>query len=213
MNKTVLIIEDNPIQAEMVKSLVLVVDSTVVVYTANDIKTAYEILMEKTIDVFLVDIVLDLDKPGDMSGIRLVKKFRGIPKYMFTPVVFISSLEDSSGYVYKDLHCLGYIEKPFSPDSVKRIVEKALYYSTSREKDAMLYFRKDGIIYPVKVKDVVYMESVNHNVEIHMANGNLLAVPYKTCKALLDEADSNCLIQCSVSQQIIIPTDCIFTAH
>ena len=80
MKKTVLIIEDQPIQMEMLKKLVLEVDGTAIVYTAGDAGTAYQILMEKTIDVFLVDIILDTSVPGDTSGIRLVKRIRKIKK-------------------------------------------------------------------------------------------------------------------------------------
>lgn len=197
MKKTVLIIEDNKIQIEMLKKLVLEVNAGVTVCTALEIKTAYKILMERTIDVFLVDIILDTAKPGDTSGIRLVERVRTIPKYMFTPVVFITSLEDTTKYAYTDLHCLGYVEKPFSPESVKQLVEKALFFSSSKEEDEVFCFRKDGILYPVKVKNIIYIESRNHAVSIHMVEGGTLTVSYKTCKQLLEEVDTDCLMQCS----------------
>lgn len=197
MKKSVLIIEDNKIQMEMLKKLVLEVNPSAVVYTANDVRTAYQILIEKTIDVFLADIILDTTKPGDTSGIRLVEKIRTIPKYMFTPVLFVTSLEDTTNYAYTDLNCLGYVEKPFSPERVKQLVEKALNYSTSKNQDATFCFRKDGILYPVKVSDILYIESLNHVVSVHTVKGGTLTVPYKPCKDLLDEVDTDCLIQCS----------------
>lgn len=197
MKKTVLIIEDNKTQNEMLKKLVWEVNADVTVYTAFEAKTAYKILMEKTIDVFLVDIILDTTRPGDTSGIRLVERVRTIPKYMFTPVVFITSLEDTTKYAYTDLHCLGYVEKPFSPESVKQLVEKALFFPTCKDKDDVFCFRKDGILYPVKVKNIIYMESRNHAVHIHMIEGGTLSVSYKTCKQLMDEVDADCLMQCS----------------
>ena len=199
MKKAVLIIEDNPIQMEMLKKLVLEVDGTAAVYTASNSSNAYKILMEKTIDVFLADIILDTSAPGDTSGIRLVKKIREIPKYMFTPVLFITSLEDNTGYAYKDLNCLGYVEKPFSPDKVKQLVKKALNFSTAKSEDAVLCFRKDGVLYPVKVCDIVYMDSLNHVFSVHTIKGGTLTVPYKSCKQLIEEADTDCLLQCSRS--------------
>lgn len=197
MKKSVLIIEDNKIQMEMLKKLVLEVNPGVAVYTANDVGTAYQILIEKTIDVFLVDIILDTTKPGDTSGVRLVERVRTIPKYMFTPVLFVTSLEDTTNYAYTDLNCLGYVEKPFSPERVKQLVEKALYYSTSKNQDATFCFRKDGILYPVKVRDIIYIESLNHVVSVHTVKAGTLTIPYKPCKDLLDEVDTDCLIQCS----------------
>ena len=197
MKKTVLIIEDNKIQSEMLKKLVLEVNADVTAYTAFEAKAAYKILMEKTVDVFLVDIILDTARLGDTSGIRLVERVRTIPKYMFTPVVFITSLEDTTKYAYTDLHCLGYVEKPFSPESVKRLVDKALFFPTSKDEEEVFCFRKDGILYPVKVKNIIYMESRNHTVSIHMVEGGTLSISYKTCKQLIDEVDSDCLMQCS----------------
>ena len=199
VEKTVLIIEDHPAHREMLKKLVLEVDGTAIIHEAGDLSTAYTILMEKTIDVFLVDIILDTSVPGDTSGIRLVKRIREIPKYMFTPVLFITSLEDNTGYAYKDLNCLGYVEKPFLPDRVRQLVKKALNFSTAKEQDAVLCFRKDGVLYPIKVRDIVYMDSYNHVFTVHLLNGSTLTVPYRSCKQLIDEADADCLLQCNRS--------------
>lgn len=197
--KKVLIIEDNPVQREMLNKLVAEVDANAEVYTAGDAGTAYRILMERTIDVFLVDIILDTSSSADTSGIRLVERFREIPKYMFTPVLFITSLEDERGYAYTDLNCLGYVEKPFSPDRVKSLVKKALNFSTSKREDAALYFRVDNVLYPVKVRDIVYMESRNHLFTVYLTNGKTMKVPYKSTKELIEEADTDCLLQCSRS--------------
>lgn len=199
MKKSVLVIEDNPDQREMLKKLVLGIDERAVVHTAADAATAYKILMERTIDVFLVDIILDTRKPLDTSGIRLVERIRNVPKYMFTPVLFITSLEDATGYAYRDLNCLGYIEKPFSPEQVSGLVRKALYYSTMKEKDATYCFRKDGILYPVKVREIIYMESINRLIYIHTANGDVLTVPYASLKEILNDMDTDCMMQCSRS--------------
>lgn len=199
MKKTVLIIEDNINQLEMLKKLVLEVEPGVAVYTATTSGPAYELFMERTIDMFLVDIILDTDRPGDTSGMRLVEKLRKIEKYMFTPVVFITSLEDETKYAYTDLNCLGYIEKPFDPETVKGYIRRGLHYSTAREKEATLFFRKDGIIYPIKVREITYMEIQNHKVYVHLKEEPLFVVSYKPCKELLDEADTDDLLQCSRS--------------
>lgn len=197
MKKCILIIEDNKIQMEMLKKLVLEVNPGVTIYTANDISTACQILIERTIDAFIVDIILDTTRPGDTSGIRIIEKIRTIPKYMFTPVIFVTSLEDTTKYAYTDLNCLGYVEKPFSPESVRNLVEKALNFSTVKSQDATFCFRKDGILYPVKVRDILYIESLRHVVSVHTLKGGTLTVPYRPCKDLLDEIDADCLFQCS----------------
>lgn len=199
MKKAILIIEDDAEQLDMLKQLVIAVGANTEIYTADNVTSAYRILMEKTIDVFLADIILDTTKPGDTAGIRLVEKIRKIPKYMFTPVIFITSLEDPAMYAYTDLNCMGYIEKPFAPEQVVKLVIKALNYTTEREKEVSLTFRKDGILYPVKLNEIVYMESLNHIMYIHLLDGSILEIPYKTCKQVMQETDTNCLMQCNRS--------------
>ena len=157
MKKSVLIVEDSKSQLEMMKKLVLEVDERTIVYAVRDVSTAYATLLEKTIDVFIIDIILDTKKSGDTSGLRLVERIRTIPKYMFTPVVFVTSLEDTTKYAYTDLNCLSYIEKPFSPERVKQVVKKALNFSTEKEKEQTYCFRKDGILYPVKLVIFFYL--------------------------------------------------------
>lgn len=197
MKKTVLIIEDNIKQLNMLKQLVLTADKNAFVCTAQNAEQAYGILMEKTIDVFMVDIILKADKPGDVSGLQVVERLRSVPKYMFTPVLFITSLEDPTMYAYTNLNCMGYLEKPFDPERILKLLKKALCYTTNRNEDIYLSFRKDGIMYPVNLQKIVYMETNNHVMSIHMSDGVCLGIPYITCKQILNKSDAECLIQCS----------------
>lgn len=208
MKKTVLIIEDSPTQLEVLRRLVLEVNSQANVLTACDEANAYKLLMEKTVDIFMADIILDSSKPGDLAGIKLVERIRTIPKYMFTPVLFITSLEDSSGYAYRDLNCLGYVEKPFNPKQIKDLLKKAMNYSTEKNKEVTMCFRKDGILFPIKVKEIVYIESRNHTIYIHKENGEEIKFPYMTCKQLLEETDTDDLMQCS--RNTIVNKDYIY---
>lgn len=199
MKKTILIVEDNPVQLEALRQLVLEVDSELTVFTASEEAYAYKILMEKTIDVLMADIILNKDKIGDIAGIRIVERIRTIPRYMFTPVIFITSLEDSTGYAYKDLNCLGYIEKPFLKENVKKMVKKALCFPKIKEEEKTICFRKEGILFPIDIHDIVYMESSNHKIIIHLLSGEKFEIPYMTCKQILEEHNVECLMQCSRS--------------
>lgn len=64
MKKSVLIVEDDEVQQKLLKKLVLEVNGCAAVYTAGSLNPAYKILLEKTIDAFLVDIILDTKKRG-----------------------------------------------------------------------------------------------------------------------------------------------------
>ena len=199
MKKVVLIVEDDADQLEMLRQLVWRTNENTEIYTADNAMQAYKIFMEKTIDVLLADIILDTSRPGDVSGIHLVESFRKVPKYMFTPVIFVTSLEDPTMYAYTDLNCIGYIEKPFDPKQIMRLVERALNNTTMREKEVSLSFRKDGIWYPIRVEEIVYMESIKHIMHIHLKNGSVPEFPYVTCKQIMEESDVGPLVQCNRS--------------
>lgn len=199
VEKAVLIVEDEVEQLNMLRRLVLSVDRTADIHAAQNAGEAYSILMDRTIDVFLVDIILDREKLQDTSGFQLIERLRKIPKYMFTPVIIVSALEDPAFYAYTDLNCLGYIEKPFDPKRIMELLEKALCYTTSRREESTISFRKSGILYPIRVREIVYLESINHVMYVHMSNRSCLKVPYKTCRQILREVDGDCLVQCSRS--------------
>lgn len=172
-------------------------DTKNTVFSFDNIKDAYQCAMERTIDLFLVDIILDTSNPGDTSGLRYVENIRRIEHYRFIPVIFVTSLEDTRSYTYENLHCYSFIEKPFDVNRVKQAVEQCLRFPGNIQNAKTLYFRRDGIIFAVDLEEIVYAESVNHIMHIHTKPGDVLKIPYITIKKLLEEADSLDMIQCS----------------
>lgn len=197
--KKILIIEDNADQLMALKKLTEEVDTELVVYTAVNIEKAYQIAMEQNIDIFMVDIILSVTARSDVSGVRFVERLRSVNKYMFTPVIFITSLEDPQMYAYKELNCMDYIEKPFDPEHVKTVIKKALLFPQNEVEDDTLIFRQDGILWPVKINDILYIENYNHSIYVHLVNGKKQKFPYKTCKQILSEVNNHALLQCSRS--------------
>lgn len=194
---SVLILEDNHQTLKILEKVVLSVDSKEEVYLADSAAQAYKIAMETSVDVFLIDIILDKNKKGDTSGIKYAEKIRGVERYLFTPLIFITSLEDPELYAYRNLHSFGYIEKPFDSKVVADLIRQALHYRTQKEDDATMFFRKDGILYPVKCSNVCYMELINKVIHINMVTGDELKIPYKSFREILSEANYSKFIQCS----------------
>ena len=129
-------------------------------------------------------------------GLRFAQKVREIKRYRFTPLVFITSLEDPQLYSYKQLHCLRYIEKPFDPKQVESIVLEALEFPAQDDEERFAYFRKDGIIYAKHIHDIIYIETKRRKSVIHCKN-DVLEVPYKTSDEILQELDSERFVRCS----------------
>ena len=134
---SVLILEDNRQILNVLEELVMSVAEDEKVYATDNVGEAYKIAMETSIDVFLLDIILYTDKKGDTSGMQYAQSMRKLERYRFTPIIFITSLEDPEMYALRDLHAFGYIEKPFAPSQVKNLLRDALHFKTQKETDAM----------------------------------------------------------------------------
>lgn len=195
--KKILILEDNEIVLEHLAGLVRELDIKNVIYSFNNVKDAYQCAMERTIDLFLIDIILDTSCPGDVSGMTFVENIRKAGSYGFTPVIIITSLEDSRLYAYEKLHCYRYIEKPFDEGQVRQIVTQCLKYSEDVNETKTLFFRRDGIILAVEREDITYAECCDHIMYMHTRQEDILNIPYITLKKLLEEIDSRDFIQCS----------------
>lgn len=197
--KKVLVLEDNQAILERLTDIVQGIDIKNVVYSFDNVKDAYQCAIEKAINLFVVDIILDTGSPGDSSGLSFVDNLRKISHYGLVPVIFVTSLEDAKLYTYENLHCYSFIEKPFDENKLKQLIEQCLYFSTSKNMTKTLYFRKDGIILAVERDDIVYVESIHHTLHIHTRQKDTMTIPYITLKRILDDIDSSDFIQCSRS--------------
>ncbi len=195
--KKVLILEDNQATLAHLSSIVKELDMKNVVYSFTNVKDAYQCAMEKKIDLFIIDIILDVGRPGDSSGLLFVENIRRIRHYEFVPVIFVTSLEDARLYTYEKLHCYSFIEKPFDVERLKGMIENCLHFAESQNITKTLYFRKNGIILAAEREDIVYAESLNHVMNIHTKQGDVLDIPYCTLKKLMEDIDSVDFIQCS----------------
>lgn len=197
--KKVLILEDNYNTLECLKKIVEDIDENNVVFTLTNVREAYQYMLEHTIDVFIIDIILKPQTAGDTSGLYFAEKVRSVDKYLFTPMIFITSLEDTRYITYEKLHCYSFIEKPFEPKRVKEIVTQCLKYSSRGEQEDLAFFRNEGIIFTVNLEDIIYAETNNHSLYVFMKNHDVVKIPYMTVKTFLETANRPNLVQCSRS--------------
>lgn len=195
--KNILILEDNKQILKALTGAAKEVTRNVSVFPAQTLQEAYMSAFTTTIDLFLLDIVLTTEYPGDTSGFQFAQKIRQNENYKFTPIIFITSLEDQQFYAYSEIHSYFYLEKPFSLQRVKELIKETLQFpgKNTTEKKA-LYVRKEGILYQVPLEKTIYVECENHKMKIHMTDGEL-EVPYYTIKWFLKEADDTIFCQCS----------------
>ena len=108
MKKNVLIVNANKQYAEELKQMVLEVNPYLEIKLVHNTKEAYEYLLNTTIDMFILDTIMSLEKAGDIAGIRLAEQIREIKKYVLTPIIFVTVKEDPELYAYEELNCISY---------------------------------------------------------------------------------------------------------
>lgn len=204
MKKNVLIVEDNKTALTRLEQIIGEIDKETEVYKAANSMQAYETAIKYTIDVFVIDIVLEArENQGDVSGIIFAQNIRKIQKYAFTPIIFTTSLIDPKFYAFTSIHSFAYLEKPYSSEEAKKILVQALEYTTQREQANNLFFRKDGLLFSIDTSDIVYIENSYHKLRIQTIQ-ELLEMPYRSYKKLMQELDGNYFLQCN--RNVIVNT-------
>lgn len=194
--RRILILEDD---AEMRQHLCQIIEGlhkNVEVYCVDNMKDAYNLAMEHHIHLFLVDIVLNHANPGDVSGLRFVQEIRGVKRYEYIPIIFITILQDPRMFSFTQLKCYDFIEKPFDEAVVRKNILKALDVPLAEEEERIVFYRKDGIAFSMSPDEIYYIDVRRRNLTVYCVSG-IMEIPYKTCKEILKEIGSKFFAQCS----------------
>jgi len=196
MKKNILVVEDNKKSREMLVDMLSEIDKDLTVFETDNIDAAYRYALQSTIHLFLLDIILDTSVRGDLSGIVFASEMRSLSRYKQTPIIFITSLEDPQLFSYSELHCYQYIEKPFDRNKTVRIIKEALGIAVEEKRSKHLFFRKEGLVFPIKVEDIVYIAFEKPVTTIFLKN-DFLEIPYISIKKMMIKLDSADFGQCS----------------
>ena len=144
----VLIIDDNPMNTEILKETLEQIGQTSVVTHSG--KQALDLVEQEKFDLILLDVMMP-----KMSGFDVIKQLKSKTSTKDIPVIFVSALDQTSNIVKGfDLGSYEYITKPFKIEEVKaRILSilkiKDLQDELKAEKEVLeLVFRfsADGIV-------------------------------------------------------------------
>lgn len=195
LKKNILIVEDNEYYMNLICSaLDKVPDIKILKATCS--ADAYKYAMETNIAIFIVDVILDTNVLGDVSGIKFVERIRTIDKYKFTPVIITTTLEDPKLHSYSYLHCYRYFEKKYDINELLETVLEVLKFSPKKETTKIIYYKREGLLFSINVDDIIYIENCNRYILYHCIDG-VHKAPYQSCKKTIEELDSDDFIQCS----------------
>ena len=154
-----LVIEDEPLAAEIVQSYIEQVSFLTLEGICTDAISAFEILKKKTVDVIFLDIHLP-----KLKGIDFLKTLKDHPQVIITSAYKQYALD---GF---EMEIIDYLLKPFSfarflkavnrlnvplekNSSVDETIERKHYYFNANKKKIKIY--PDEILYVESLKDYV----------------------------------------------------------
>lgn len=197
MKRNVLIIEDNEACRDALAEITQRCEAAGAVFCVNNSADAYKYALEENIHLFVVDIILEPENPGDVSGLIFAEKIRGIERYKYTPIIFVTSLIDEKLIAYQKLYCSCYIEKPIDPERIESEITRALGQPIREEStDGFYYYRKDGIIYGLEMETIICIESSFRRLMMYTTE-QTVEMAYKPLKTVMDKLPNRYFVQCS----------------
>lgn len=160
-----LIVDDEPLAIEVLKSHISKLDSLEIAGIANDAFEAFDFLNQQKVDLMFLDIHMP-----EMKGTDLLKTLKTPPSTILTTAYREYALE---GY---ELNVLDYLLKPISFERFMKAIEKFhSYFNQGNEvtlhkkggNEEFLYLREKNLIHKIPLNEIVYVESMGDNVTIH----------------------------------------------
>lgn len=188
MNKLrALIIEDEPLAMEGLKSYIQEVDFVTVCETCDSALDAYSAIETHEPDL----IFLDIQMPK-LTGIDFLKTLKKPPMVIFTTAYHNYALQ---GF---ELDVVDYLVKPYPFDRFLKAVNKAreLQQLQGRmlmeraEKEDHFYVKTDHRYERINFQDILYIEGMENYVSIHTSKGRIITMmTMKSVEETLTDAD------------------------
>lgn len=197
---SIILVEDDFMQREILKKMILSVYEKIEIYEADSEKTALEIIQKKNINMFLIDISLK-----ESSGLDLAIKIRKIPKYEFSNMVFLTTHMDYMLRAFKQVHCYDYILKPYSSNEVQVMLNKLINREINicnNERDELMEEKdkefainiRNGIFVRIKINEILFIEVKGRDCEVNTANG-IYTYSNISLKKIMSLINSECIVQ------------------
>ncbi|MDX8341229.1 LytTR family DNA-binding domain-containing protein [Draconibacterium sp. IB214405] len=160
-----LIVDDEPLAIEVLKSHIQKLDSLEIVGTCADAIEAFDFLKSHEVDL----VFLDINMP-EMKGTDLVKTLKNPPAIVFTTAYREYAIESY------DLNVLDYLLKPISFERFLQAVEKYNQQNVLIEEVTLhknngdsecIYLREKNVIHKIPVIEILYVESFGDYMKLH----------------------------------------------
>lgn len=192
----ILILEDNKDSLKVLSSIIKNISADIMTVETSSIEEARDVLFktDETFHAFMLDINLDVNNEDDVSGLVFAKEIRSIKKYVFTPIVMITSIAALELQAYRELHCYQYIVKPYEEAEIRQLIKKVLFQS-GEEHESYVIVKKEGINYKLLCKDIICVKAIPRGVCIVLQKEEM-KVLYLSIKQLMEKLPGEDFMQC-----------------
>jgi len=167
-----IIVEDEPLAREGLKSYIREIDSLELCAVCENALDANEVLKEEKPDLMFLDIQMP-----KITGIDFLKSLQSPPMVILTTAYPNYALQ---GF---ELDVVDYLVKPYPFDRFLKAVNKAkdLYHLKQHPKeypstkDAM-FLKVDNVLKRVILNDIIYIEGMENYVALHTKEGRMITL-------------------------------------
>jgi two-component system LytT family response regulator len=170
MKFTCLIVDDEPLARKLIASHVAKIDSLSLLQECGNAVEAGNVLRARKIDL----IFLDIQMP-ELTGLQFMKTVK--PS---TSVIFTTAHREFASDAF-DLDVVDYLLKPISFERFSRAVNKffekhsaAIESKSSAVEEKFVYLKADRKTHKVLLDDIIFIESLDEYVKVHLADSVLV---------------------------------------
>lgn len=174
-------IDDEPLALALIKTYIQATEGLNLVHVFEDAVAAIEYLSKFQVDL----LFLDVDMP-DITGLELYGSLAVKPMVIFTTAYKNFAFE---GF---ELNAIDYLLKPIEYARFKIATKKALDYHLSKQQKDLegpgeyLFVYSEYKLIKIEIKEIVYLESLEDYVKIHLGNGKMV-LTLTTLKKVIDK--------------------------
>lgn len=185
-----LIVDDEPLAADIIESFVQRIPDLQMVAKVNSATDAYSVLSGGEIDLMFLDIQMP-----EVTGLELLKSLKNPPLVVFTTAYQNYALESY------EIDAADYLLKPVAFDRFIKAVEKAKDRLSKRSNASVnvqseetpdyIFVKADGKHIKVTLNDIHYVEGLKDYVIIHMKDSRIITHnTMKNIESLLMKLDN-----------------------
>ena len=194
--KNVLILEDDSFQIQRIENLIKEVFPEINAYSAQTYSEGVEQFNEhQPFSFFIMDIDLG-NNPEMKDGLDFARYIRSLPEYEFVPMIYISSVSNRLEEAFVTTHCYDFIKKPYMNETIIKSINKMLLMPEPLPPVLDVKGVNSSRLHII-TKEIIYIESIGHNLIIHTADNSYLSKS-ESLKKVMSQLPAN-FVQCHKS--------------